>query len=160
MDASYGSPRDSTFEYHERFSELKQRPVNDHRSDLSLQNELNSKAHELHRFQFPRINFTACIAATRDLADTEQLIYTALTFGEVIYKSVVEFWDQILTCRSDSPNDMEFVLCFITELENSGSIWESILSDIYTLLSGLEHGSLITDLKNCLGLYALTCLSC
>lgn len=144
MDASHRSSR----EYDERFSELKRRPVTDQLLE------------DLHRVQLPRINFTACIAATRDLADTEQLIYTALTFADVIYESAIQLYDQILTCRTDSSDDLDFVLCAITELENSGSIWENVLSDIYTLLSGLENGSLITDLKNCLGLYALTCLSC
>lgn len=144
MDASHISSR----EYDERFSELKRRPGTDQLQE------------DLHRVQLPRINFTACIAATRDLADTEQLIYTALTFADVIYESAVQLYDQILACRTDSSDDLDIVLCAITELENSGSIWENVLSDIYTLLSGLENGSLITDLKNCLGLYALTCLSC
>lgn len=152
VDISNGNVMDKPWRpHHEKFSELmrKQYPVN----DQSLQNEVNKfQGNGFNGFQFPHINFTACIAFTRDVADTEQLVYTTISLGEAIFKNAKELWENIVTCHSESSNDLVFSLCFISELENSGYIWESILSDLYSFLSGLEKDPLITDFKKCLGL--------
>lgn len=152
VDASRGNAMDISWRsYHEKFSELmrKQSSVND---DQRLENEVNPfQGNGLDDFRFPHINFTACIASTRAVANTEQLLYTTLTNATAIFKSAVKFGEQIVACHSESPNTVEFLMCFISELENSGNIWESILSDLYYFLSGLENDPLITDLKNCVG---------
>lgn len=145
VDVSNGNVIDKPWRtHHQKFSEL---------NDQSVQNEVNKfQGNGFNGFQFPHVNFTACIAFTRDVADTEQLIYTTIVLGEDIFKNAIELWKKILTCHSESSNDIVFSLCFISELENSGDIWESTLSDLYSFLSGLEKDPLITDFKKCLGL--------
>lgn len=151
VDVSNGNVMDKPWRtHHEKFLEFmrKQYPVN----DQSLQNEVNKfQGNGFNGLQLPHINFTACIAFTRDVADTEQLVYTTLALGEAIFKNAIELWEQIVACHSESSNDVVFSLCFISELENSGDVWESILSDLYSFLSGLEKDPLITDFKKCLG---------
>lgn len=152
VDASRGNAMDIPGRsYHEKLSEFmrKQSSVND---EQSLQNEVNPfQGNGLDGFRFPHINFTACIASTRAVANTEQLLYTTLTNATAILKSAVKFGVRVVACHSESSNTLESLLCFISELENSGNIWESILSDLYYFLSGLENDPLITDLKNCVG---------